>query len=141
MLASSSTAGTLNSKSWVDSLSNQRLYLDNYSKNYYRNGGTSGSNLSFDGHIFRGGADDLLNMDCYGNITQTGALLIGGAISCLSTFNISGPINFSSALTPYKINLCGGVYGFGINGSTLLYNSGGGPSITNLPHVKKPTYI
>ena len=79
----------------VDSSSNQRLYLDNYAKNYYKSGGTSGSNLSLDGHIFRGGAGDLLNMDGYGNITQTGGLLIGGSISCASTLNVASSSNIS----------------------------------------------
>ena len=34
-------------------------------------------------------------MDGYGNITQTGALLIGGSITCASTLNMASSSNLS----------------------------------------------
>jgi len=60
-----------------------------------------------------------MKIDYNGNININNALSVSGGIN----INNNGVLNFDSQINNFRINLWGGLYGFGINGSMLRYNS------------------
>ena len=71
------------------------------------------------GNIGIGTTNPAYNLDVNGNINTVGNLTINGKIT-ISNTNTNN-LNFDNNLNDYKINLWGGVYGFGIRGNTLVF--------------------
>ena len=68
---------------------------------------------------FYNGGVNTLTIDSSGNLSNTGTITVTGAI------NANGnTIIFPGTLSDFKINLWGGAYGFGVQGSELKYTSG-----------------
>ena len=62
-----------------------------------------------------------------GNVNINNALTVGSSVN----INNNGVLNFDNQINNFRINLWGGVYGFGINDSTLRYNTSGNHTFFN----------